>query len=240
MTDKIAGRWALITGSSRGIGKQVALGLAEHGCNIIVHGRSRQGCEATVELLKAYTVDVRVVAGELGSEAGDQAVIDAVFAENVPVDILYNNAGIISDWNDSAFDISMDEWLKVFHINVFSTVRLCNAFIPPMVNRGWGRVVNVTSGIKDRPQRAPYSASKAAIDKYTRDLAVELHNTGVLINALDPGWLKTEIGGEKAPNEVDTVLPGALVPVLLDDDSEGGGHYLAQDYKGYVVPPLGG
>ncbi|MBI9021033.1 MAG: SDR family oxidoreductase [Verrucomicrobia bacterium] len=228
---KLQGKWALVTGSSRGVGRQVALGLAEQGCNVIVHGRSLERCADTVARLKQYGVDVRVAAGELGTAAGDQAVIDAVAAEKVAVDILYNNAGIISEWSDSAFTIPMEEWQRVFQINVFSTVRLCNALIPPMVDRGWGRVVNVSSGIKNRPQRAPYSASKAAIDKYTRDLAVELAGSGVIISALDPGWLKTGIGGENAPRGVEAVLPGALVPVLLEDGSDGGNFFCAGDFQ---------
>ncbi|VGO18219.1 SDR family NAD(P)-dependent oxidoreductase [Pontiella sulfatireligans] len=228
---KLHGKWALVTGSSRGIGQQVAIGLAEEGCNIILHGRTLEHCAGTLGLLKEYGVDVRAVAGELGTPTGDQSVIDAVLAEQVPVDILYNNAAVGSDWKDSAFDIPLENWEWVFNINLFAVIRLCNAFTPLMVTRGWGRIVNVSSGIKDQPQLAPYSVSKAAVDKYTQDLATELKGTGVIINTLDPGWLKTDLGGEQADHEVETVLPGALVPVLLDDQAESGRMYAAQDFR---------
>ena len=110
-------------------------------------------------------------------------------------------------------------------------VQFCSAFIPIMVKRNWGRVVNVSSGIKDTPQLSPYSVSKAAVDKYTKDLAAELKNTNVLVNMLDPGWLKTDMGGENAEHEVETVLPGALVPVLLENFGPSGVFYQAQDFR---------
>jgi NAD(P)-dependent dehydrogenase (short-subunit alcohol dehydrogenase family) len=136
----------------------------------------------------------------------------------------------MSQWHDSSFDIPDENWHQVLEVNLFSMVRLCNAFLPWMIARGWGRVVNVTSGIKDQPQLSPYGASKAAVDKYTDDLVSELKGTGVLISTMDPGWLKTDLGGEQADYEVTTVLPGALVPVLLDDSAESGCRFSAQDY----------
>ena len=95
----------------------------------------------------------------------------------------------------------------------------------------WGRVINLSSGIKDTPQLTPYSVTKAAVDKYTKDIAAELTNTNVLVNMLDPGWLKTDMGGENAENEVETVLPGALVPALLDNNGPSGYFFQAQDYR---------
>src|SRR5512136_1108183 len=110
-------------------------------------------------------------------------------------------------------------------------IQLCNAFAPEMKRRGYGRIVNLTSGIKDIPQLAPYSVSKAAVDKYTRDLAAELKGTNVLVNYLDPGWLKTDMGGSNAPGEVESVLPGALLPALLDDHGPSGQFYAAQEHR---------
>ncbi len=228
---KLENKWALITGSSRGIGRYVAVGLAEHGCNVVVHGRTEEHCSETLGLLEGYGIECFAAAGELGTSAGEAAVIDAVRNGCGPLDILYNNAGIPSQWEDSIFGIPMENWGQVFEVNLYAMIRLCNAFIPGMVERGWGRVVNVTSGIKDQPQLAPYSVSKAAVDKYTQDMAAELKGTGVIVNTLDPGWLKTDLGGEQADHEVETVLPGAIVPVLLDDQADSGGMFSAQDYR---------
>jgi 3-oxoacyl-[acyl-carrier protein] reductase len=98
-----------------------------------------------------------------------------------------------------------------------------------MRRRKWGRIVNLTSGIKDTPPLAPYSVSKAAVDKYTRDLAAELRGSGVLVNCLDPGWLRTDMGGPNAMGDVESVLPGALQPALLPDDGASGCFFAAQN-----------
>jgi NAD(P)-dependent dehydrogenase (short-subunit alcohol dehydrogenase family) len=223
-------KWTLVTGSSRGVGQQIALGLAERQCNIIVHGRTKQNVAETLRLLKAYDVQTRVVVGELSSRKGIDAIIAGVKAGPNRVDILYNNAAIQNEWK-SIWKITPEEWQAIFQVNVFAMVALCNAFAPGMKRRGYGRIINLTSGIRDIPQLAPYSVSKAAVDKYSRDLAAELQGTNVLVNYLDPGWLKTDMGGPNAEHTVETVLPGALVPALLDDFGPSGRFYAAQDYR---------
>jgi NAD(P)-dependent dehydrogenase (short-subunit alcohol dehydrogenase family) len=223
-------KWALVTGSSRGVGQQIALGLAQRQCNIIVHGRTKQNVAETLRLLKAYDVQTHVVFGELSSRKGIDAIIAGVKAGPKRVDILYNNAAIQNEWK-SIWKITLDEWQAIFQVNVFAMVALCNAFAPGMKRRGYGRIINLTSGIRDIPQLAPYSVSKAAVDKYSCDLAAELKGTNVLVNYLDPGWLKTDMGGPNAEHIVETVLPGALVPALLDDFGSSGRFYAAQDYR---------
>jgi len=230
MTNQLQGNWALVTGASRGIGQQIATGLAEHSCNVIVHARKEENAAETLALLAAYPIKTHVAAGELDNPAGVAAIVQAVQAGPRQVDILYNNAAIQNDWKP-IWEISRDEWLITFQINLFAMITLCNAFAPGMKARGYGRIVNLTSGIRDIPQLAPYSVSKAAVDKYTQDLAAELRDSNVLVNTLDPGWLKTDMGGENAMFPVETVLPGALVPALLEDHGPTGQHYSAQDYR---------
>jgi 3-oxoacyl-[acyl-carrier protein] reductase len=223
-------QWALVTGSSRGVGQQIAIGLAQHGCNVVVHGRTIENTAQTMLLLKEFDIQTHAVAGDLASEAGVYAVIAAVHSKLDHIDILYNNAGIQNQWK-SVWEISLEEWRLIFQVNLYALVALCNAFVPQMVQRNYGRIVNVTSGVKDTPQLAPYSVSKAAVDKYTRDLAAELRGTNVLANMLDPGWLKTDMGGPNAHHAVESVLPGALVPVLFDNDGPSGQFLAAQDYR---------
>jgi NAD(P)-dependent dehydrogenase (short-subunit alcohol dehydrogenase family) len=223
-------KWALITGSSRGVGQQIALGLAQRKCNIIVHGRTKQNVAETLRSLKAYDVQTHVVVGELSSHKGIDAIIAGMKAGPKRVDILYNNAAIQNEWK-SIWKFTVEEWQAIFQVNVFAMVALCNAFAPGMMRRGYGRIINLTSGVRDIPQLAPYSASKAAVDKYSSDLAAELKDTNVLVNYLDPGWLKTDMGGPHADHAVETVLPGALVPALLDDFGPSGRFYAAQDYR---------
>ena len=226
----LKGKWALVTGSSRGIGRQIALGLAEFDCNVIVHGRKRAHVRETLELLRQYPVETAVIAGDLGTVAGIRAVVAGVEKHPGYVDILYNNAAIQNAW-ESVWDIERSTWKEAFDVNVHAMIALTNAFAPGMLERGYGRIINLSSGIRDIPQLAPYSVSKAAVDKYSSDLAAELKGTNVLVSTLDPGWLRTDMGGPQADHDVTTVLPGALVPALLPDFGPNGRSFHAQDYE---------
>mgnify|MGYP001821467438 FL=1 len=224
----LEGKWALVTGSSRGIGQQLAMGLAARKCNLVIHGRKPENTASTHERLKRYGVQVHSVSGDLSSSAGIQAVIDGVRSGPGHVDILYNNAGVMSAWKP-IWDVTPEEWLAVFQVNLLAMIALCNAFGPEMKRRGYGRIINVTSGIKDTPNLAPYGVSKAAVEKYSSDLAVELKDSNVLVHYLDPGWLKTDMGGKDAMYPVEKVLPGALAPALLDDNGQSGVLFAAQE-----------
>ena len=227
---RLENKWALITGSSRGIGQQIAWGLAERGCNVIVHGRDAKNLEATLAKLKTFGVQTHIATGELSTDAGVKQVIEQAMAAPGPVDILYNNAAVQTKYQ-SIFVVDQAEWDRVFQINVWALIKLCQAFAPGMRERGYGRIINLTSGIADQPSLAAYSVSKAAVDKFSRDLAAEFKGSNVLENYLDPGWLQTDLGGPNAPGLVESVLPGALVPALLDDNGPSGRFYGAQDYK---------
>ncbi len=227
---RLENKWALITGSSRGIGQQIALGLAELGCNIIVHGRKPKNLEKTLSMLKAFDIQTYIAAGELSSSSGVQQVIAQAKAAPGPVDILYNNAAIQAKY-EFILTVDQAEWDRVFQVNVWALLALCQAFAPGMRERGFGRIINLTSGITDQPNLAVYSVSKAAIDKYSRDLAAEFKDENVLVNYVDPGWLQTDMGGKDAWFPVETVLPGILVPALLEDNGPTGRFFAAQDYK---------
>ena len=223
-------RTALVTGSSRGIGRQVAFGLAQLGCNVVLHGRNERHLDEVEELVRSTGVKVYRAIGELDCEGGIQSVIKGVMDGPGQVDILYNNAAIMNPWIDIT-EISISMWLQTLQVNLFAVVSLCNAFISGMKKRGFGRIVNLTSGIKETPHLAPYGVSKAAVDKYTQELAAAYRGTNVLVNCLDPGWLKTDLGGPNADFPVETVLPGAMVPALLEDNGPSGKIYCAQDFK---------
>lgn len=223
-------RTALVTGSSRGIGQQIALGLAEHRCNVILHARTIGNLEETVKKIQHHGVKIFEVAGDLSSEGGIRSIIDEVNSLTPQVDILYNNAAIMSTWIPVT-ETPLDEWRKTLNVNLFAVIALCNAFVPGMKVRRFGRVINLSSGIKDTPALTPYGVSKAAIDKYSQELACDCRESNVLVNYLDPGWLKTDLGGPDATFGVETVLPGALVPALLEDDGPTGRLFSAQDFK---------
>lgn len=225
----ISNKWALVTGASRGIGRQVALSLADHGCNVVLHSRDTVSTNTLADEIQGKGVKTF----QIGTELSDQSQVDHLIAESLRltggIDILYNNAAIMTPWRQEWLDFPAQDFRDSFEVNVISLIRLCHGFIPAMKAKGWGRIVNVTSGVANTPQMSAYAASKAAVDKYVQDTADTLLPDGILMNLLDPGWLRTDLGGPNAPNSVESVLPGALVPVLINDGTNGK-LFRAQDY----------
>jgi 3-oxoacyl-[acyl-carrier protein] reductase len=117
---QIKGKNALITGSSRGVGQQIAQGLAKLGCNIIVHGRTQKSCEKTVNLLKQNNIKVYCVCGELSDQSFVNQVIRQVRDLNINLDILYNNAAIMTPRHEDYWNHSWEEWMDTFKVNVFA------------------------------------------------------------------------------------------------------------------------
>jgi NAD(P)-dependent dehydrogenase (short-subunit alcohol dehydrogenase family) len=230
----IKDKWALVTGASRGIGKEIARALSTLGCNLVLHSRSLQHTNALAEEIS----DNGVYAISLEADLSDPAQVTNLLSEvenTAPqIDILYNNAAIMMPYHDNVWKIPAEEFRKSFEINVISQIELCNALIPSMIDRRWGRVINLISGINEQPQLAPYAISKAALKKFVQDFVPILENTGITMNSLDPGWLKTDMGGQEAPNSVGSVIPGALVPALLSH-CVSGKEYKAQDYAGMSI-----
>jgi NAD(P)-dependent dehydrogenase (short-subunit alcohol dehydrogenase family) len=226
----ITGKWALITGASRGIGKQVVQALAEKGCNCILHSRDITHTAEIAEKLKRKGVTVHQLQAELSDSIQVRRLAEEAEALSGGIDILYNNAAVMTPYHADYYQAVELEYIKSFTVNTIAPILLCNNIIPHMIKRGFGRVVNVTSGIKDEPQLMAYAASKAALDKYVYDMKKHIKGTGVYMNLLDPGWLRTDLGGPNAPNPVESVLPGALVPVLLDEEISGK-FFCAQDYR---------
>jgi NAD(P)-dependent dehydrogenase (short-subunit alcohol dehydrogenase family) len=176
-------------------------------------------------------VRVVCVAGELAEQAQVDDMLAQALQQAGQIDVVYNNAAIMTPFREDFFDIPAQDYRKSFEVNVISLARICHRLVPPMIARKWGRVINLTSGIQDQPELSAYSISKAAVDKLVRDFARKLAGTGVQMNLLDPGWLRTDLGGPRAPHDPSAVLPGALVPALLDDGVSGR-FFRAQDYAG--------
>ena len=225
----IAGKWVLLTGASRGIGRQVAGALAEHGCHLILQSRKLEHTAPLVAEFQARGLTVHALEAELSDQAQVIGLGQEALRISGGIDILFNDAAIQSPWHEDMFTTDPDEYRLSFQVNTIAPITLCNLMLPGMIERGFGRIVNVTSGIAEQPQLMAYAASKAALDKYVYDMAPHLKGTGVCMNLLDPGWLRTDLGGPQAPGAVESVLPGALVPVLLDDGTSGK-WFSAQEY----------
>ena len=234
MTVDISNKWALVTGASRGVGQQIALGLAKKGVHLVLHSSNTNNQAETRQLLEGTGVTVHGVEGDLSDPVSIAAFVKEAEALSGCIDILYNNAAIMTA-ETPLFETPQSDYEQSFQVNLYAVIQICAWFAPRMVARGWGRIINVSSGIKDTPRLDAYSLTKAALDKYTRDLAIELQGTDVLANMLDPGWCRTDMGGTEAFNDVASVLPGALIPAMLgkqEPEAPKGVLFAAQDYAG--------
>ncbi|MCR2823627.1 SDR family NAD(P)-dependent oxidoreductase [Lederbergia panacisoli] len=217
----VKGKWALITGASRGVGYQTALFMAKQGCNLILHSRSLEHTKKVLEEVKALGVEAYTVQAELANHDEVVAMLDEIEAKGTAVDIVFNNAAVQIAYRKDYWKTPIEDFEMSFRINFISIVTICNRLIPKMIERGFGRVINTTSGIKNEPEQSAYAASKAALDKFTKDLASRLEGTNVMINITDPNWCKTDLGGSQAPNSVESAVPGVAVGAFVDDKKSG-------------------
>lgn len=224
-------RWTLVTGASRGVGRQIAVEMARLGSHIIAHSRSEFHVNGLIEDCSRFNVQIRPIAAELGNPSELEAMLALLKQDFPPVDIVFNNAAI-SPPNPSGFwSMTGDVFKACFNINTIAPIRICQTLIPLMQNRGFGRVINVNTHIRKRPNEMAYACSKAALDKFVYDLAPELKGTGVMMSLMDPGWVKTDAGGPEALHDLESVIPGAILGALLDADVNGK-QFSAQDYAG--------
>lgn len=230
----VKGKWALITGASRGLGYHAAMFMAERGCNLVLHSRNAEHCSKVVEDVKKFGVEVNVVYAELSELSDVERMLNDIDALGVDIDIVLNNAGLQIAYRDEYLMTPMSDYEISFKINTMAPMMICYHFIPKMVERGFGRIVNTSSGINLDPQQAGYSASKAALDKVTRDLGSKYEGTDVMINLADPGWCRTDLGGPNAPNSPESAIPGIVVGAFVDD-KKSGRWFAASDFHGLTL-----
>jgi len=217
----VKGKWALITGASRGIGYLTALFMAKQECNLVLHSRSIEHTLKVMGEVKTFGIEAYCVQADLANHAEVVAMLDEIETRGTAIDIVFNNAAVQVAYRTDYWKTPVEDFDLSFRINFIAVTTICYRLIPKMIERGFGRVINTTSGIKDQPEQAGYSASKAALDKFTRDLGTKLEGSNVLINLTDPGWCRTDLGGPQAPNSPESSLPGVIVGAFLDDTKSG-------------------
>jgi len=224
----LVGKWALVTGASRGVGFQVATALAEVGINIVAHSRKQ---EHNFEVINACEKS-GVQTLSIGAELADIPNLEDILRQLPDIDILINCAGI-SGASETIWQVNYKDYVNTYTVNTVVPIIISNYFIPKMLKRGYGRVINVSSTIQHRPYEMAYACSKAALDKYVNDIVPSLgEEANVKMCLVDPGWVRTDMGGELASHDVDSVLPGAILGVVMDD-YKNGRWFSAQDYTGY-------
>ncbi|MFD4577709.1 SDR family NAD(P)-dependent oxidoreductase [Streptomyces sp. NPDC058417] len=198
---RLDGKVAVVTGGNRGIGKAIATALAEAGAAVAVAGRDEERNERAAAELTAGGAEALAVRADVTSRADLTALHDCVTRQLGPVDILINNAGI--GIHGESLDISDEDWDRVLATNLSAVWKASQVFGTSMVERGTGSIVNVGSMsgmIINRPQwHAPYAVSKAGVHHLTKSLAAEWAPRSVRVNAIAPGYTKTEISDIDSP-----------------------------------------
>ena len=215
------GRWCLITGAARGIGYLTAKFMAQQGANLILHSRKLAHTEKVLAEVLAMGVEAYAVEAELTDLDAVKAMLAQIDERGTQVDIVLNNAGMQIAYRVDYLNTPVEDYTESFKINTIAPAMICYHFLPKMMVRGFGRILNTTSGIRLDPQQAGYSASKAALDKVTIDLGSKVQGTDVMINLTDPGWCRTDLGGPHAPNAPESAIPGIVVGAFVDDKKSG-------------------
>jgi short-subunit dehydrogenase len=222
-------KWALVTGSSRGIGYHITLALAKKGINIIAHSSCLSHNQEIISECNKLNVKTLSVAASLENQIEINKMLQFIDSSVGNVDIVYNNAAVSLKQPNNIWDIDVSVYMKTYQINTIAPIIIASHFAPKMIKNSYGRIINITSSIFNRPYEMAYSCSKAALDKFVCDIIPSIDNNKVLYAQIDPGWLKTDMGGEEALFEANSVLPGALLPILLENFSNGK-WFTAQDF----------
>ena len=230
----VKGRWVFITGAARGIGRGAALFMASKGCNLILQARKAENCEKTAAEARAMGVEVRTLGAEFTDLKQVEAMLTAIDDMKVDVDIVLNNAGLQVAYREKYNETPALDYETSFMVNTIAPMMIVYHFLKKMEKRGFGRIVNTTSGIRLEPEQAGYSASKAALDKVTMDLASKYNGTDICINLTDPGWCRTDLGGPNAPNAPESSLPGVIVGAFVND-RKSGRNFSAGDFYGMTL-----
>ncbi len=233
MTD-VKGKWALITGASRGLGYLSALFMAQRGCNLVLHSRDAAHCEKVLSEVTALGVEAYAVSAELSEPESVTDMLAEIDSNNTEIDIVLNNAGLQIAYRTDYLSTPVSDYDISFRINTIAPMMICYHYLPKMAERGFGRIVNTTSGIDLEPEQAGYSAAKAALNKVTHDIGMKYDGTDIMINLTDPGWCRTELGGPKAPNSPESAIPGIVVGAFLSD-KKSGRIFSAQDFAGMTL-----
>ncbi len=220
MTDE---RIAVVTGGNKGIGKEICRQLAGKGARVILTARDEsRGAAARADLEKdgASVIFHPLDVTDSGSIAELAAFVGKEFGR---LDILVNNAAIRTDRGMTGEDMPIDTLREMMEANTYGPLLVCQTFIPLLKKSRGGRIVNVSSGMASLSNMSggspAYRISKAALNAMTRILADELKGSGILVNSVHPGWVRTDMGGENAAKSVEE---GADTPVWLALHPDGG------------------
>jgi NAD(P)-dependent dehydrogenase (short-subunit alcohol dehydrogenase family) len=218
-------RVAVVTGGNRGIGLEICRQLARAGMHVILTARDEAKGKAAAKKLgvESHQLDV-------DSDESVKAFARWIKDTHGRCDVLINNAGVMLDPRGSrVLDSKIETYRDTLETNLIGPLRMIQAIAPLMKKQGYGRIVNMSSGqgqLSDMGVGTPaYRVSKTALNALTRTTAADLHGTGILANAMCPGWVRTDMGGSGAPRSVEQGADTALWLATLPDNGPTGGYF---------------
>lgn len=222
-------RVAVVTGANRGIGFEIARQLAERGVHVVLTARDAVRGKQAASQLAERGLPVSFFALDVTSAESVQALANHVRGEHGRIDILVNNAGVALDRWIPSLDVDMEDYRLTLDINVLGPMRCTKVLLPLMKDAGYGRIVNLSSQLGSLEEMGGYTvayrSSKTALNAQTKILADEHKDDDIKINAMCPGWVRTEMGGEDAPTSPEDAADTAIWLATLPADGPTGGFF---------------
>ena len=235
----LIGRVAIVTGGSRGLGEEMAEGLAEAGAALMICARREQWLAPTLERFKALGFRADGMVADVSDPANVQAVVDKTMASYGRLDILVNNAGV--SWGARPEEMPLDKWQKVIDINLTGAFLFAQAAGREMLKRNYGRIINVASiaglhAAVDGPHYAAYAASKAGLMGLTRELAASWGRQNIRVNAIAPGFFRSRLADPVLPLAEPSIKATSPIPRIgAEGELKGVCVFLASDASNYIT-----
>ncbi|CAH0345850.1 SDR family oxidoreductase [Bacillus sp. CECT 9360] len=236
----LTGKTAIITGGGRGLGEQIARGLAEAGANVVLCSRKKEACEEVAEEVRKLGVKAIALKCDISNPDDVQAVVDTAKSEFGSIDILVNNSG--ATWGAPAEEMPLEAWNKVINVNVTGTFIMSQAAGKVMIEQGGGKIINIASvaGLGGTDPRVMdtigYNTSKGAVITFTKDLAVKWGRHNINVNAIAPGFFPTKMSKVLIEKGKDPILGSTpLKRFGTEDDLKGVALFLASNASNYVT-----